>query len=549
MAEFTFEWRQQPKQIQFLDACGLAFPFLGGAPKAPLADRIGYGGAAGGGKSDALLMVGIIAGFTFKGINIGYFRRKFTELQGPGGAIMRSSELLARKAKWNGSLHRWTFPGGASLTFCHLNTDGSVHDYQSQQFDIMLFDEETQFSDFQIDYMTGTRNRATKDTIIKPFSASATNPGGIGHARFKEQFVEIGEPGKPHEYVNEEGKAETRLFIPSFLSDNQALEERDPSYRVKLEARPEHLRRQLLEGDWDVAEGMAFSEWKKSIHVCKWFDIPESWTKFRALDWGYAKPFCVGWYAVDFDGRLYKYREFYGWNGKKNEGSKLDPEDVAEHIIKLEQGEHIRYAVADDAIFGGKQDSGPDISEKFAKAFGNRATHWAPVGKGPKSRIFGKTELHYRLKWEKDENKDWNGELPMLVVFENCIHTIRTLPNLIVDPDNTEDVESDIQEDHCIAGETKVVTDQGEKPISELVGTEGFVLSHDGLYHHYSDCRLTQSNAPVFTVELKDGRKITATVNHRFMLTDGTWKRLDELDEGDDILEVTRYDETRYGTM
>lgn len=452
MAEIVFEWEIQPKQIQFLDACGLAFPFTGEpGPKAPAADHIGYGGAAGGGKTDALLMCGIIACYSFKGINVGFFRRKFTELQGPGGAIMRSQELLHDKAKWNGSLYRWTFPGGATLTFCHLNDDNSVYAYQSQQFDIMLFDEQTQFTDYQIEYMV-TRNRATKNTIIKPFSASATNPGGIGHARFKEQFVDIGEPGIPHVYVNEEGKKETRLFIQSFLHDNQALEKRDPSYREKLESRPDHLKRQLLDGDWDVAEGMAFPEWRKTIHVCEPFVIPESWIRIRSLDWGYAKPFSVGWYAIDHDGRMYKYREYYGWNGKKNEGCRMDPEHVAEEIIKKEQGEEIRYAVADSAIFGGKQDSGPDIAEKFNRAFGNRATHWRPVSKAPrdglKSRVFGKMEFHYRLKWGKNEDGEWDGIRPMFVVFNNCVHTIRTIPNLTLDPDDAEDVDTE-QEDHA----------------------------------------------------------------------------------------------------
>lgn len=447
MAELFFDWRSQPKQVQFLRACGLSFPIEGGTPQAPKAKVIGFGGAAGGGKSDALLMAGIIAMFAFKGAKIGYFRRNFTQLQGPGGAIMRSMELLEGKAHWNGGLRRWTVKGGGMLQFCHLDRDEDVFSYQSQQFDIILFDEGTQFSSFQVRYMM-TRLRSTTPNIKGTFCAIATNPGNIGHMWFKEQFVELGDPGQVHEYVFEDGGSESHMFIPSFLSDNFALNERDPDYRKNLESQPEHIRRQLLEGDWSAVEGVAFPEWRNGIHVVDDFEIPSDWVKFRSLDWGYAKPFSVGWFCVDYDGRLYKYREYYGTSGKKDEGARMDPEDVANEIIRMEQGEKMSYAVADDAIFGGRQDNSPSIAEQFSRAFGNKALHWQPVGKGPKSRIQGKLEMHYRLKWEKDDAGAWDGELPMLVFFKSCQNTIRLMPNLMLDPKNPEDVETHSQPDH-----------------------------------------------------------------------------------------------------
>lgn len=390
-------------------------------------------------------MAGIIACLTYANCNVGFFRRKFVQLEGPGGAIMRSFELISHIAKYNQQKKRWTFPNGSIIQFCHVEHEHDVTNYQSQQFDIILFDEATHFTKFQYRYML-TRNRATTN-IPRPFVAMATNPGGVGHSWFKEDFVEIGEAEKTHMVEVEEGKHEEHIFIPAFLSDNAALEERDPEYRRNLENQPEHIRRQLLEGDWDSAEGVAFTEWSKKHHVIEPFKIPDSWIRFRSLDWGYAKPYSVHWYAIDHDGRLYCYRELYGWGGKPDVGTKETPAEVAAKIIEAEQGEKITYAVADDAIFGGQQDNSKSIAEQFADAFGSQAQHWHKVGKGPKSRVQGKLEVHHRLRVPKGPDGKPTGEKPMVQVFNTCVHLIRTLPNLILDEKNPEDVDT-TQEDH-----------------------------------------------------------------------------------------------------
>lgn len=432
------EWLPQKKQLKFLRACGLAHPFDGGSPKKPIADLIGYGGAAGGGKSDALMGAAIVYALTYPGSRIGYFRQTFTQLDGAGGAIARSLELLSAHAKYNGGKHEWVFPNGSRLRFCYLSRDADLPNYQSQQFDCLLFDEATQFTWHQINWMQ-QRLRSVKG--YPTFSALATNPGGQGHYFFKNFFVKSGEAETTRKVEIEEGKYKKIVFIPSRLADNQILEQADPEYRKKLEALPETLRKQFLEGDWDVAEGMAFTEWREHKHIVVPFPIPDEWIRFRALDWGYAKPYCVGWYAVDFDGRLYKYRELYGWGGRDDVGTKEDPEDVAKKIMKMEDGEKIHYAVADDAIFGSRQDNSPTIAEQFATAFASKGVHWTPVGKGPGSRISGKVEMHHRLKWKEVD------DVPMLQFFNHCRHSIRTIPNLIMDDHNPEDVDTTM-EDH-----------------------------------------------------------------------------------------------------
>lgn len=150
--------------------------------------------------------------------------------------------------------------------------------------------------------------------------------------------------------------------------------------------------------------------------------------------------------------------------------------------------------------------------------------------RGDHARIDGKMQVHHRLAFDE-------YGVPMLYVFNTCKHFIRTVPNLVYDEKDVEDIDTD-GEDHCLIGDTLVWTEQGGKPIKALVGTSGRVLSSDGRYHSYHSARRTQRGAEVFTVELEDGTTVTATANHRFMLSDGTWKRLDELRPGDDLKEV-----------
>jgi hypothetical protein len=466
--KINFRWKQQARQMTFLRAAGLSHPFEGGTPQRAAAKVIAYGGAAGGGKSDALIMLSIIGAISYSGIAVGYFRRKFTQLEGAGGAIMRSQTLLAplvdaKLVKWNGGLYRWTFWNGSVIQFAHLQHEDDVMNYQSQQFDIICFDEATHFTRFQYRYML-SRNRSNTPNMPRPFVAMGTNPGGPGHTWFKDEFVRIGVPETVHSVEVEPGRFEDHIFIPAKLSDNHALEDRDPEYRKNLENQPDHIRRQLLEGDWDAVDGVAFPEWRGAIHTCEPFEIPEGWLRFRAMDWGYSKPYSVGWYAVDFDGRLWNYRELYGWGGEANKGSKEDPADVARKIWELEHwqddngvwhSENVIDAVADDAIYGGKQDNSKDIAEQFVDAFieldkqhGTKSVHWRRVGKGPRSRISGRLEVHHRLKVPVNEKGEPTGERPMVVVFTNCKHLIRTLPELLNDDNNPEDVETHQQEDH-----------------------------------------------------------------------------------------------------
>lgn len=193
-------WQPQPKQMQLLELCGLNMALHGGEVYEAVCSLIGYGGAAGGGKSEGMLGVALIALMKVPGIRVGYFRRTFKELEGSDGPIERTMALYpAIGGKYNKMQHVWRFgesEGGddwnegeaAAMRFCHCQYESDVHSYQSSAFDILLFDEATHFTWGQIRYLL-TRNRVSKySQIPRPFSIMSTNPGGVGHMWYKQIY-------------------------------------------------------------------------------------------------------------------------------------------------------------------------------------------------------------------------------------------------------------------------------------------------------------------------------------------------------------------------
>ncbi len=431
---FVF-WEQQARQMDFLRSCGMSFALEGGPIGTPVADVILYGGAAGGGKTDALLVLGIIACSWFARLNVGYFRREFPQLEGPGGAILRCREMMAplenaKMAKWNANQRRWTFSSHAVFQFCHAKNEDDVYNYQSQQFDLLLVDESTHFTEFQLRYLQ-TRNRATvKDWV--PFTALATNPGHYSHGYHKRNFVDVGPPGEVHAVEVEPGHFAKHLFIPAFLHDNEVLELRDPLYREKLERQPEEIRRALLDGDWSIFAGQYFKSWRYHHHVTKAVELPVAWTRFAAMDWGYAAPCAILWFAVDPSmKRVYCYREVYI--------TEMLPEEVADLFLDLSQDEEVQYVKASPDMWQergliSRASGGESIAEVFM-------SKGVPLEPADNRRVMGWTQVRDYLRFAPDGH-------PYLVVFDNCTELIRTLPELIHSDKKVEDVD-DKCEDHA----------------------------------------------------------------------------------------------------
>ena len=434
-----------------------------------------YGGADGGGKSDALLAEAL------RQVHIPHyraiiFRKTYPELS---ELIDRSMEIYMRaypKAKYNGSAHVWVFPSGAKILFGAMQHTKDRTKYQGRRFDFIAFDELTHFTWDEYSYMF-SRNRPNGPGT-RVYLRATTNPGGIGHGWVKDRFITAAPPMTPiwedYEIVAPDGskivQREARIFVPATVFDNSILLGNDPRYLSRLSMMPEAERRALLYGDWDSFAGQVFLEWhndpkgyesRLNTHVVRAFRIPDWWTVWRSFDFGYAKPFSVGWYAVDEKGRMYRIRELYGCTGEPNTGVKWEPGKIAREIRRIEsedpnlKGRTVR-GVADPSIYDESR------GESVASMMERERIVFDP---GDNTRIAGKMQIHYRLAFGDDGR-------PMLYVFDTCKHFIRTIPDLVYDETDVEDVDT-AQEDHIydelryVCMENPIAARENRKPIQK----------------------------------------------------------------------------------
>lgn len=448
---FTLNWMPQKRQLKFLEACGLSHPFSyyldekkDGTPKVfrrkpskrptklekPMARVIGYGGAAGGGKSDALLIALFVGILSNPGAKCGYFRRTFSQLEGAGGAIMRSKELFSDfpGARWNGSKHTWTFESlnNGVIQFSHINNEDNVYDYQSQQFDYIAFDESTQFTRFMYRYLT-SRNRSTiKGT--HPLFMMATNPGGTGHQWFKREFIDIGEYEKPHEVEVRPGHFETHMFIPAKLSDNIILEDRDEGYRSTLEGLDEVERKRLLGGDWDIHAGQFFPKFDRGIHVIDSFEIPNYWKRFISIDYGLDMA-AVYWYALSDLGFYYVYKELY----RPNLALSSLAEEIHRRTTPLER-DVLAYTVASPDLWNRRQETGKSGRQILVE---NGLRGYA-LRRGDNRRVEGWRVVREYIK--PFEDKDTGKLTARVRIFGDRVQKLQShLPALQHDENNPDD--------------------------------------------------------------------------------------------------------------
>ncbi len=409
-----------------------------------------YGGAAGGGKSDALLTEAL------RQVHIGHYRGLILRKTYPqlSELIDRSRTLYSAaypKAVYNDSKHFWQFPSGAKIYFGAMQHTKDRINYQGKRYDFIAFDELTHFTWEEYSYMF-SRNRPSGEGT-RCYIRATTNPGGIGHSWVKERFITAAPPLTPiktrMQVADPNGKLiemeRSRIFVPSTVFDNEELLKNDPNYLANLSLLPEKEKNALLYGDWDSFAGQVFSEWKNDpahyldrcfTHVIKPFLIPRSWKVYRGFDFGYSRPFAVEWIAVDHDGRAYVIAELYGCTSTPNTGVKYTPSEIAGKIKQLEnehpnlKGRKIR-GIADPAI--SKAETGESIADMFAR-------EGVFFDYGDNERLAGKMQFHYRLSFDE-------SGIPMMYVFENCRHFIRTIPALVYDSVNVEDIDSS-GEDH-----------------------------------------------------------------------------------------------------
>ena len=430
-------WKPQPRQLDFLSR--------------PEEEAL-YGGAAGGGKSDALLAEAL------RQVHIPHYRGLILRKTYPQltDLVDRSRSMYGAacpEAVYNAAEHCWKFPGGAKIYFGSMQYTKDRINYQGKAYDFIAFDELTHFTWDEYSYML-SRNRPTGPGT-RVYMRAATNPGGVGHGWVRERFITPAPPLTPvtetYTVRGPQGKQiavqRSRVFVPSTIFDNQILLDNDPAYLASLAALPEAEKQALLYGRWDSFEGQVFTEWRDDpahyqdqrwTHVIEPFAIPPHWKIWRGYDFGYSKPFSVGWYAADEEGRLYRIREYYGCTDTPNTGLRIDPVEQARRIREIEQTDPLLkgktiQGVADPAIFD--ESRGESIAVMMERS--PNFLHWYP---GDNTRLAGKMQFHYRLAFDKEGR-------PMLQVFKTCRHFLRTIPNLVYDGANVEDVNT-AQEDH-----------------------------------------------------------------------------------------------------
>ena len=400
-----------------------------------------YGGAAGGGKSFALLVdpLRYCHNPNHRGLLLRRTLDELTEL------IDKSRQIYTKafpNANFRESKSTWVFPSGATMWFTYLDRDKDVTRFQGQAFNWIGIDEITQYpSSYVWDYLR-SRLRTTDPELQPYMSMRCTgNPGGVGGWWIKKMYVDTSdaniafpatdiETGKTLLWPDGHAKARQplfyRKFIPARLTDNPYLMQ-DGRYEAMLRSLPEVERKRLLEGDWDVAEGAAFPEFSKERHVVEPFEMPTNWPRIRAADYGYASPSCVLWGAIDWDNNIWLYKELYV--------KQHTAEQLADKILELEELEpQPHYSVLDSSCWN-KTGFGPSIAETMMRL----GVRWTP---SDRNRLQGKMELHRRLADNPLTEK------PRIRIFNTCTNTIRQLSGIPLSKSNSEDVDTKA-EDHA----------------------------------------------------------------------------------------------------
>lgn len=425
--------------------------------------HIAFGGARGGGKSWAVRTKAKLLAFRYAGIRLLIVRRSYPELMNNHINILRNE--LAGAAAYNDRDKILRFMNGSTVNFMYCDRDGDLDRIQGVEYDVIFIDEATQLSEYQM------KSIAACVRGVNPFPKRVyytCNPGGRGHGYIKRLFVDrrFKDGENPEDYS----------FIQSLVSDNTALMKAQPDYVKQLEALPPKLREAWLYGKWDIFDGQFFedfvigNEMEKSelrfTHVIKPFDISRGeargWKLYRSYDFGYNRPFSCAWWAVDYDGVIYRILELYGCTSTPNEGVRWTPEKQFEEISRMERehpwlkGRDIQ-GVADPSIWDASR------GESVADTAARYGVYFTP---GDNKRIAGWMQCHYRLQFDSEG-------YPRMYVFENCRAFIRTVPLLTFSASNPEDLDTS-GEDHA-ADEWRYFC--MDRPIRPIVREEKRIIS------------------------------------------------------------------------
>jgi hypothetical protein len=462
-----------------------------------------FGGAAGPGKSKALLMEAVIQAHEHPGVNTLLLRRTFSELEQSLLLYFRRDIPRELYKSYNESKHLVTWLNGSTTRFGYCQSEADVYQYQGAEFLFIGIDELTLFTLRQWQFLT-SRNRCPVPGAF-PCMAGATNPGNIGHAWVKSLWIDK-QPASGMEHP-EEFDASDYDFIPARVSDNP-IYAGDENYLKTLRSLPSHLKRAFLDGDWDVFAGQYFDRFDCSRHVVRaeQIDWKPWWARWISIDWGFEHPAAVYWHAQmpvgtaqvlraasatgalggvvsagaaccaptgvstiasggaserlsnDDAGRIVTYREFVT--------HRTSPRDLASRIIQRSllsgceeqiprtasrapenQGQDKSsrdFARGDSVVRNGDGREKIDAIYLSPDAFARR-TDEASIA-DQMGDVFVAAGFPRPIPADNDRVGGWMLMYQMLdagewLLTENCVELIRTIPNLVRDPARVEDIE------------------------------------------------------------------------------------------------------------
>lgn len=429
------------------------------------ATEILYGGAAGGGKSHLMRVAATIWCLQIPRLQVYLFRRIREDLvknhiEGEYGfRALLNPLVLAGKVTIVEDEIRFN-ETGSRIYLCHCKDEKDRFKYDGAEIHLLLIDELTHFTEVIYTYL---RSRVRMNEDIKkllpdeyidcfPRILCGSNPGKIGHAWVKRTFIDPLQQYEIKRMPKEEGGMQ-RQYIPALLEDNPSLDKEDYEGKLLGLGNPE-LVKAMRYGLWDITAGAALEKLSRDKHMARPFKVPDAWTKFSVIDWGSRKPFSIGWYCVCDDnlelkakdawttkfmpkGALIRYREWYGWNGKPNEGCGMESFEVARKILEIEEdaGEEMDYRVGDTGMWA--KIDGPSVQERMYDSTDGRYS----MRQSKKDLESNYQEIRARLVGEDN--------IPMLYVTANCKHWWRTVPDLQVDDLHPEKGPDTSQEDHA----------------------------------------------------------------------------------------------------
>lgn len=396
-----------------------------------------FGGAAGGGKTKALVADDLRDAVLHPGIRIGAFRRTYGELKESLLAELATFGFgAALGAKWNGTEYELRFPNGSLIMYRYAESVTDATRRQGGQYQKLTFDERNLTSPDVIRFLESRLRSGRKDLPVIGIR-SGTNPGGVGHGASRDKYIDPTEYGKK---VVTDVRGRTVRFIPSKLSDNPHV---NAEYAMDLMALPAEMRAAFLDGNWDAFAGAMFPNLSHDRHVIAPVELPNSWPRYNGVDWGFTAPWAVLWAAVDEDGRVWIYREIY----RKQVGEA----DQARMILGAEGDDRIRARFADDAMWATRGDAKP-----IAEVYADNGVELTRAGKGAGSRVHGwqrwrsylaegpACSHHRALGWET---------CPKVHIFDTCpelFKELRDLPHAVTgDP---EDADPRAPDHACDAG-------------------------------------------------------------------------------------------------